>query len=569
MKMKSNQIYSLLKIYSIILILFLTLFSGVVGRLLYENNKKIALQSIQSASGRLEFLVNKNQEKAEDVAASLTSSPEQITNIQQYFQLTYADYLAEVLEINYQTDYYYYLPKVIESLYYNNSALIATGISLTSYPEIYYSQSGNYMGEKIRKLPVSKAVRFSTALMNRNTLQLIGSLHMDFEKESFDQILTNQNVPYSIQSHVFSDTNQLIYEGSNTKINSALSNKLVDEMATNSVIELQDLKQDYYVSESLTKSGHQIYTLIPHREVLENTLRSTFSLFLFSLLIDSILLLILFHLFKKYVFQVEDILVSIKRVAAGDSENRISIQDKEAETKQIAEGINEMLDSMQKYIKDIYELELKQKDADMRALQSQINPHFLYNTLEYIRMSAISEGAEELADVVFHFATLLRNNISHEKTVTLENELKFCEKYIYLYQMRYPDQIAYSFKICEDIKETMIPKFAIQPLIENYFAHGIDFTKIENAISIKAYQEDGKIKLFIIDNGIGISKEQMEQINHSFTEPNLFKPGSVGIMNVYTRLKLYFGESFKMMYKETNGGGTTVMIEIDESIKKG
>lgn len=176
-------------------------------------------------------------------------------------------------------------------------------------------------------------------------------------------------------------------------------------------------------------------------------------------------------------------------------------------------------------------------------------------------MSAISEGADELADVVFHFATLLRNNISHEKIVTVENELKFCEKYIYLYQMRYPDQFAYLFKVCDDVKEVMIPKFAIQPLIENYFAHGIDFMKIENAISVKAYREDGKTKIFIIDNGVGIPKEQMEQLNRSFKEPDLFKPGSVGIMNVYTRMKLYFGESFKMEIKETIGGGTTIIME--------
>ncbi|WP_192987339.1 sensor histidine kinase [Carnobacterium mobile] len=559
-KVKSNQIYSLLKTYSIILILFLTVFSVAVGRLLYENNKKLALQSIQSASGRFEFLINKDQEKVEEVAVNLTSTPEKIDNIYQYFKLSYANYLSEVLDTNYHTDNYYYLPKVIESLYYNDSSLLATSINLTNYPEIYYSKTGSLMGEKVKQLPLTEAIRFSAILMNRNTLQPIGSLHMDFEKETFDQILTNQNTNYTIQTFVFSNTNQLTYQGSNHQSHSDIANKLVDQMAVHSKINLTELKKDYYVTESLTKSDHQIYTLIPRSEINVSTLKNTFSLFLFSLLIDSILLLILFHLFKKYVVQVEDILISIDQVAAGDSENRINTQDKKAETKQIAEGINDMLDSLQTYIKDIYELEIKQKDADMRALQSQINPHFLYNTLEYIRMSAISEGAEELADVVFHFATLLRNNISHEKIVTAENELKFCEKYIYLYQMRYPDQVAYLFKVCEDAKEVMIPKFAIQPLIENYFAHGIDFMKIENAISVKAYCEEGKTKIFIVDNGKGIPKEQMKQLNRSFKDTDLFKPGSVGIMNVYTRMKLYFGEQFEMEIKETVGGGTTIVM---------
>lgn len=560
-KMKSNQIYSLLKTYSIILILFFTIFSIAVGQLLHENNKKIALQSIQNASGRFEFLINKNQEKVEEVAVSLTSTQEQIDNINHYFEFSYADYLSEVLDRNYQLDSYYYLPKVIESLYYNDNSLLATSIALTNHSDVYYSQTGNLMGKKVKQLPRTHAIRFSTALMNRNSLQTIGSLHMDFEKENFDQILINQNINYTIQTFIFSNTNQLIYEGSNKKGNAILSNTLVDQMASDSSIKLRELQKEYDITETISKSDHQIYTLIPRSEIVDSTLKSTFGLVLFSLLFDCILLLILFYLFKKYVMQVEDILISINRVADGESRNRINTQDKKAETKQLAEGINEMLDSMQRYIKDIYELEIKQKDADMRALQSQINPHFLYNTLEYIRMSAISEGAEELADVVFHFATLLRNNISHEKVVTVENELKFCEKYIYLYQMRYPDQFAYLFRICDDVKEVIIPKFAIQPLIENYFAHGIDFTKIENAISIKAYHENGKTKIFIIDNGVGIPEEQMEQLNRSFKETDLFKPGSVGIMNVYTRMKIYFGESFNMEIKETVGGGTTIMME--------
>lgn len=561
MKIKNNQIYSLLKTYSIILILFLAAFSLIVGRQLHENNKKSALQSIQNASVRYEALVDQNQEKVEEAAKDLTSSPEKVTNIQHYFTLSPADYLAEVLETNYQKDMYYYLPKVIENLYYTNHSLISTSISLDNYPELYYSEYGNFMGRKVKELPASENILFSAVLMNGNTLQSFGSLHMNFEKETFDQILTNQNSHYAIQAFILSNTNQLIYEESNRTNMPSLYSKLDEQMDANSNVDLQELQHDYYVTETLTKSDYRIYTLIPRNEVRASTFKSTFSLFLISLVIDGLLLFILFYLFKKYVSQVEDILVSINQVAKGKVANRINIQDKKAETKQIAEGINYMLDSMQSYIKDVYELEIKQKDADMRALQSQINPHFLYNTLEYIRMSAISEGAEELADVVFHFATLLRNNISHEKTVTLENELKFCEKYIYLYQMRYPDQIAYSFKICDDVKEAVIPKFVIQPLIENYFAHGIDFMKIENAISVKAYRENEKTKIFVIDNGMGIPKERLIRINQSLKDQETFNHESVGIMNVYTRMKLYYGTRFSMEVKETSGGGTTVVLE--------
>ena len=91
-----------------------------------------------------------------------------------------------------------------------------------------------------------------------------------------------------------------------------------------------------------------------------------------------------------------------------------------------------MTDSINDYIEDIYTLEIKQRDADMRALQAQINPHFLYNTLEYIRMYALSRQQEELADVVYAFSALLRNNTTQEKIKTLAEEVTFCEKYVLL-----------------------------------------------------------------------------------------------------------------------------------------
>ncbi|MDE8722445.1 histidine kinase, partial [Alistipes putredinis] len=95
----------------------------------------------------------------------------------------------------------------------------------------------------------------------------------------------------------------------------------------------------------------------------------------------------------------------------------------------IADNTNTMLDNLDRNIHDIYQLQLSQKDANMRALQAQINPHFMYNTLEFIRMYAVMKSQEELADIIYEFSSLLRNNISDETQVTLESELEFCRKY--------------------------------------------------------------------------------------------------------------------------------------------
>ena len=99
---------------------------------------------------------------------------------------------------------------------------------------------------------------------------------------------------------------------------------------------------------------------------------------------------------------------------------------KEQELLLVAETTNTMLDNMDKSIRDIYQLQLSQKDANLKALQAQINPHFMYNTMEFIRMYAVMQDQEELADIIYEFSSLLRNNISEEKETTIENELEFC-----------------------------------------------------------------------------------------------------------------------------------------------
>lgn len=242
-------------------------------------------------------------------------------------------------------------------------------------------------------------------------------------------------------------------------------------------------------------------------------------------------------------------------VAAGDLSLTIDNSHMELELYHISEAINQMLASIKAYIDEVYVLEVEQRDAQMRALQSQINPHFLYNTLEYIRMYALSCQQEELADVIYAFASLLRNNISQDKMTTLKEELAFCEKYIYLYQMRYPDSFAYHVKIDESIADLAIPKFVIQPLVENYFVHGIDYSRHDNALSIKALDETDHFLIQVLDNGRGISQERLADMERRLQEHQTTGNSSIGLQNVYLRLFHHFRDRVSWsMAKEPNGG---------------
>jgi len=278
--------------------------------------------------------------------------------------------------------------------------------------------------------------------------------------------------------------------------------------------------------------------------------------------------------FSDYQSQVVDLVDSIQAITKGEQTKRIDTDKKDQELLLIAESTNDMLDRLESNIHDIYQLELNQKDANMRALQAQINPHFMYNTLEFLRMYAVMENQNELADIIYEFSSLLRNNISDERETTLKQEVEFCRKYSYLCMVRYPKSIAYGFKIDPELEEMRIPKFTLQPLVENYFAHGVDHRRTDNVISIKALKKDGYVEILVTDNGRGMSAEKLAEIQAKLAQRTFEHTAdykgqqqSIGIVNIHERFVLYFGNRYNINVESAEQKGVQYRITIQDEEK--
>lgn len=549
------------------MILVITSFAVTVSYATFDRNRKDTAKVTQQTASRLADILSENENKINRIAIELTNNQEKVANLFDYFQLSYSDYLSQSLsregiEGGISS---IYLPQKIANLYYADDKIESIAIDLKNYQEILYSNEQKKMGSKEKRMPdLKNQLTLSKTLMNPNTSEQIGTLYVTFSKQELNTIIDNSGAKNQLQTFIFSDRMKQLYANKIPNNNGMLQAEIEKGITKNSEIDFLSLSQQYYIYGSETASGMQVLTAVSKKSVAIQSFNAIFFILLGSALINLFLLYFLYRIFRKYAYQVEDIVASVSQVSSGKLDWRITTADKEAELKDISTGINQMLDGINQYIEDIYTLEIKQKDAHMRALQSQINPHFLYNTLEYIRMYAVSEGAEELADVVYTFATLLRNNTSQEKTTTLKKELEFCEKYVYLYQMRYPGNIAYSFAIDSAIENLIIPKFSIQPLIENYFVHGIDYMRIDNVISVKANIEEDKITILIRDNGKGMSSEKIKDLNQSLMESHSKFGGSIGILNVNERLRSYFGESYRMCIQETQAHGVTISISFEK-----
>ena len=555
MKLKDNLMYRLLKIFSLTLIVIITLFSLMAAYVVNRDNHKQAVMLGENSLNRLENYVSVNQNKIKKLTTDLQTVETENQGITHYFSMNATDYLEYTLSHNYNLGY---LPQVVQDAYLSDETIESLAIDYNLSQEKFYSSKELKNGKKVLNYPKSDGVKFSSVLRNQSTNELYGNVHITVDTTNLTDDLKQLENQFKNESFVIYNNSTISY--TNTE-DSALYNRLKNYISTGKEIDDSDLLSDYYVYQK-TVDSYQVISLVSKTQVLKHSLSVLLELLLFSVVVDGVLLLLLFRLFNGYLYQVEDILGTIKNVSNGERTKRISLTDKKAELHDISEGINEMLESMDSFIRENYELELRQKEANFQALQAQINPHFMYNTLEYIRMYAVSEGMDELGEVVFSFASILRNNITQTKIITLENEMKFLEQYVYLYQMRYPKSVAYSFKLQEKVKLVEIPKFCLQPLVENYFAHGIDFTRTNNVISVTATKENDELKIEIKDNGNGISDEKLNQINRYLSEGHSYKNQSIGIQNVNERMKIIFGDRYSMIFTHTDGGGTTIRIKL-------
>ncbi|MCI9138687.1 MAG: histidine kinase [Lachnospiraceae bacterium] len=197
---------------------------------------------------------------------------------------------------------------------------------------------------------------------------------------------------------------------------------------------------------------------------------------------------------------------------------------------------------------------------ELKALQAQINPHFLYNTLDSIIWMAEGNKNKEVVRMTSSLAKLLRQSISNEQEeIPLEQELQYIKEYLTIQKMRYKDKLEFDIQIEPDLGTTPILKLVLQPIVENAIYHGIKYKDGKGFLGIHAYREGEDVAIEIYDNGIGMDGKRLNDI---FSPEGKTKGGGVGILNVQMRLKLNYGDKYGLFFTSTLGEGTLVTIRI-------
>lgn len=241
----------------------------------------------------------------------------------------------------------------------------------------------------------------------------------------------------------------------------------------------------------------------------------------------------------------------------------------------LAEQINQMLDQISEMTHTIfqntanmYELDLAKKKAELSALQSQINPHFLYNTLDCIKGYGLLLESNEVVQIVDSLSQIMRYCIKGSEVVSLSDELHIIEQYLSIISIRFDNRFIFNIDIPEEIQKVKIPRFILQPIIENAIYHGLEPKYGPGRLDIYCQQENEKLQICIQDDGMGMSPELLSQINEQLMvskSQELFQiesDKSLALLNIHQRIQQFFGPECGLTLESEPGKGTLVRINI-------
>ncbi|MEG0320461.1 MAG: histidine kinase, partial [Niameybacter sp.] len=247
----------------------------------------------------------------------------------------------------------------------------------------------------------------------------------------------------------------------------------------------------------------------------------------------------------------------MKEVTRGNLESYIK-ESRADEFGNISQSFNEMLDQMNRLIEEVKQTEQKKRLAELDFLRAQINPHFLYNTLSSIRFFIEMEKNKEAEDMLFYFSKILRTTLSNSNQfIKIKDELITINHYVGLQQLRYAGSFKVVYTIDEKIMGYSIPNFILQPIIENSIFYSVQKEGEVCTILITGKMKENWIELQIIDSGIGMSEEKINQILHKGQGMN-----SIGIRNVHERIQLIYGENYGLEIRSEEGKGVQVLFKL-------
>ena len=317
----------------------------------------------------------------------------------------------------------------------------------------------------------------------------------------------------------------------------------------------KDIEENVYISEVGDSGLISIYITPPAFE--KSAVRAGYQIVLMQVVISILLcLLVASRLSSSFSKPINTLSVAMKQFRKGDFDTKIDL-NREDEFGQLASGFNKMTARLKDTMRERVEAERKVNEAHIELMQAQLNPHFLYNTLDTIKWVAKANQVPEVATLSSSLATILRTGISENQFCLLESELDLVRNYCDIQKIRFDDCFDLEIEVKESIAKAYVPKLILQPLVENSIIHGLE-GRSDGRIKITADRlssdkdtDSDTLVITVSDNGKGISDEMIKLIETD--DPEALK-GHLGLKNVNTIIRLYYGSEYGVSAKRTETG---------------
>ncbi len=402
-------------------------------------------------------------------------------------------------------------------------------------------------------------------IVDFNTLKAYGYLLIDLEEvvleQAYGELKDSENTEVLIcdaQGNIVSHTDKSKIGGS-IKTEPYAQTVLADKTGHNYILYQSDVDKVAIYS-TIESNGWKLIKTIP-TDYMYGEFYQIQRYFMIGGFVYTIIIILFFLFFSfRYTEPMMRMMSVIKRVEQGDLTARTEVKSSD-EVGQLGHSLNKMISEMQKLIDQLIREEQEKQEVELEALHAQINPHFLYNTLNTIKWMAKIQGNNSVSKAITALVKLLRisTNLGREM-ISLEEEIDYVKNYIVIQKLRFNKAMSIDYIVDESCMNLLVPKLILQPIVENSIIYGMEDERRELQIKISAYLMDGQLITEIQDDGPGIAPEILRSIFGNDSSKSKFS--KVGLNNVNQRVKLYCGENYGLEIETEIGKGTRVIVNL-------
>lgn len=408
-----------------------------------------------------------------------------------------------------------------------------------THPENYYA------GSKRSVFTVGRSLIDISGKVTKEP-KIVGTLFLDVDTAMFNQFFRELNL--GVKDELF-----LLDGEGNVYFTNEGSVKSTEGYRT------KEDKEMIVLKEAIPFLKGNVIARIHRDNLFEQLLSARLTVFI-AIILCSIVLIVMGTWFsRRLAAPIRNLIKQMAVVESGNLDTQMVVESND-EMGRLSHGFNRMVERLQVYIDEAYVAQIKQKQIELNALKSQIRPHYLYNTLEVIRMNAVDKDMDEVADMILALSNQLKYVIDYgEDRVSIRGELEHLRDYFYIISVRFENKYELRCDISPEVDvEWYILKLSLQPIVENAIQHGLR-QQGKGTVGLTIEKQDNKLLVTVYDDGIGMSKEKVQQLTEALEDSTT--PGkNVGLKNVHERMRSLYGEEYGLSISSREHIGTSILL---------